>query len=32
MVFAGLLSEHAILGSEVLDDVLLSMIDPAGQD
>jgi len=30
--FAELLSEHAILGSKALDDVLLSMIDPAGQD
>ena len=29
---AELFSEHAILGSKVLDHVLLSMVDPAGED
>jgi hypothetical protein len=29
---AELLSEHAILRSRMLDHVLLSMVDPAGQD
>jgi len=32
MFLAELLSEYAILGSKVLDDFLLSMIDPAGKD
>ena len=30
--FAEFLPKHAILSSKILDDVLLSMIDPAGQD
>jgi hypothetical protein len=29
---AELLSEHAILGSKVLDHILLSMVDPASED
>jgi len=29
---AELLSQYPILGQKVLDDVLLSMIDPAGKD
>src|SRR6266542_1289528 len=31
-IFAEFLPEHAILGSKILDDLLLSMIDPAGQE
>ena len=30
--FPELLSEHAILDAKIFDDVLLSLIDPAGQD